>query len=817
MASLPLRDLKQALRVSMKSPGFTLLAAFTLAIGIAANTVVFGWIDTVLVKPLPGVTSSERLAVFETVTPSGEYITTSYADYRDYRDHLTLLDGLAISQPRSMTIGEDEGGERVWGELVSGNFFSVLGVRPARGRFFTPQESGDRQGASPVAVIGYGLWQRKFGSDPAAIGSTVRINRQQLTIVGIAPPEFRGSITGLALEMWIPATMATALNIMPDWMLKDRKTRSFLGIARLKPGVSLERARSEVSALAKELDRANPATNRGIGAALLPVWRGHFGAQSMLLGPLRILMAVSVLVLLIACANVANLLLARAMKRRREFALRLALGSGRLRLARQLLFESLVPAALGTIIGVALAAWCGGQVTRLVPAGALPVVINAQMNLDILLFMALLATVACVLSGLAPAIHTGSMDLNEAIRDGGRNATGGGRSGNLRRLLVAAEVALAMVTIIGAGLFSRSFEMARRLNPGFDARNVLVSHLYLSTGGYSAEDRKLLCRRIRERLEVQPGIQSATYADVVPLAFEGAPWEDLQIEGYVPRPDDNLKISRNVVAPGFFDLMRIPLLSGRDFNQLDDEKSQQVMIVTQAFARRFLNGRNPIGVRVRGWGRWFTIVGVAKDTKHLAVNEAPRPFFYVPFQQVYRADLDIVMYVRTAGDPSMALAALRREIRAAAPNAGGFNSNSLTEEIGASLFPQKIAAALMGVMGIIAILLAAAGLYSVMAYAVSQRTQEIGIRMAIGARPGQVLGLVVLQGMGLASAGLAAGFAVALILTRFASSLLVGVSATDPLVFAGSALLLIAVALAASYLPALRAARIDPGAALRSE
>ena len=816
MGSL-IRDLRDALRAARKTPGLTLLAAGTLGIAIAVNAVVFGWIDRVLVNPLPGAANAERLAVFETVTASGEYLTTSYADYRDYRDHLRQVEGLALAQPRAFSLGDADGSERVWGELVSGNYFAVLGVRPVAGRLFAPDEYGDRQGGYPVAVIGYQLWQRRFGGDLGAVGSTIRVNRRLLTIVGVAPRNFRGSITGLDLQIWVPAMMATELNLMPEWMLADRKTRSFLGLARLKEGVGIDSARGEVAALARRIEQANARTNQGITATLLPLWRGHFGAQNLLLGPLRILMAAAGLVLLIACANVANLLLARAVARRREFGLRLALGAGRLRLARLLLTESLVPGVLGAWAGIWMARWGSGGLAYLAPAGALPVTFDADINTNTLIFTVAITLLACVLASLAPAVYSSRTDLSESLRDGGRGSTGTGRSQSLRRLLVGAEVALALVALIGAGLFGRSFQLAKRMDPGFDAHNVLVSHLYLAAGGYSEEERKQLCRRIRERLEGQPGVTEASYADVVPLTLEGSPWEDLEIAGYVPRPGENMKIARNVVAPGFFNLMRIKLLEGRDFTELDNRKSQPVMVVTQAFAERFLRGRNPIGVRVRGWGQWFTVVGMVKDTRYRTMNEAPQAYFYVPFEQVYRADLDIALYVRTAGDAQMALAAMRREIRAAAPNAGAFNSGALEEEIGAALFPQKTAAFLMSVLGAVALLLAAAGLYSVMAYAITQRRQEIGIRMALGARPGQVVGLVVRQGVMLASAGLAAGLLAALALTRFASSLLVGIGATDPLVFAVSVLFLAGVAAAASYLPARRAARVDPGSALRSE
>ena len=809
------RDLRFGFRVSLRSPALTAVAVLTLAIGIAANTTVFSWIDGVLLRPIPGVADGQELVAFETLTPNGQSITTSYPDYRDYRDHLRLIAGLAVAQPRAFSVGEEDHAERISGELVSGNYFAVLGARPVAGRVFSPDEYGDKQGGYPVAVIGYGLWQRRFNRDPAVLGQTIRVNRQQLTIIGVAPPEFRGTIPGLAFEMWVPAMMGPQLNLMPDWMLRDRQTRNFVAVARLKPGITIERARAEITALARELARTEADTNRGISATLLPIWKGHFGAQSVLLAPLEILMAVCGVVLLIVCANVANLLLARSAARQKEFSLRLALGAGRGTLIRQILSESLVLAVAGAVLGVPLTMWMAQSLGYLVPPGTLPVALEVRLNGDIFAFTVLLCLVACVVSGLAPAWSTTRTGLNEVLKEGGRTGGAGSRSRRMGGLLVIAEVALALVAIIGAGLFARSFQVASRINPGFDPHNVLVTHLSLSTAGYSVPQRKEFCRRLRERLESQPGVAGATYADMVPLGFDSGPWEDLRIQGYVPGAAENMKIYRNVVAPGYFDLLRIGLVEGRDFTEQDDEKSQPVMIVNETFAQRFLTGRNPIGHQVHGWGQWFTVVGVVKDSKYHTPNEAPLPYFYVPFRQIYRADLAIAFYLRTNGGSSQALVMMRRELRSMDPNVGMFDAMPLSEFIEASLFPQKVAAMLLAVLGAIALVLAAAGLYSVIAYTISQRTQEIGIRMALGARPGDVLALVVLQGMGLTLAGLAAGVAVALAITRLASGLLVNVSATDPLIFAGATLFLALVALAAVCVPALRATRTDPNAALR--
>ena len=812
-----LQDLRHGFRTLLKSPGFTLVAVLMLAVGIAANSAVFSWIEAVLLHPLPGVSDADgQLASFETTTPNGEFIPNSYPDYRDYRDHLTTVSSLAVSTPNAFVIGQEDHADRVWGELVSGNYFATLGVKPILGRVFSRDEYGDKQGAFPVAVISENLWNRYFHRDPDILGHTIRVNRQQLTIVGIAPANFRGSMSGLSFELWVPVTMAAQLNAMPEWMLGERKGRMFFGIARLKPGVTPERAASEATALARQLARGNPATNEGIGAAILPISKGHFGAQNTLGAPLRILMAVCGVVLLIVCANVANLLLARATSRQREFGLRLSLGAGRLRLARQLFTENLILAALAAIVGAPLAAAMSQMLGYLVPRSG-PVVLEVQMSGEVLVFTVLLCLAATILSGMAPAIQSTRVDLNNTLKEGGRSASAGGRSQRLRSLLVVSEVALALVAIIGAGLFGRSFQLARQINPGFDPRGVLVSQLYLSTSGYSVPDRIKFCARLRERLESQPGISAVTYADYIPLGLADGSWEDLKIAGYVPQLNENMKIYRTVAAPGYFNVLRIPLLDGRDFRESDDAQAQPVMIVNQRFAKRFFGDGNPIGRKVQGWGQWFTVVGLVKDTKYHTPNEDQRALIFVPFRQVYREEMGIAFYVRTAGDPNIALAAMRRTVNELDPSVGVFDSTPLTEYISASLFAQKIAASLLGVLGAIALVLAAVGLYSVMAYAIVQRTQEIGIRMALGANPRDVLALVVRQGMRMALLGILAGVIAAAALTRVAASLLIHVSATDPGIFCGAALFLAAIALVAACVPAWRAVRIDPNVALRCQ
>ncbi len=808
-------DLRYAARQLRKSPGFAAVAVASLALGIGANTAVFSWIDAILLRPLQGV-DERGLVAFETLAPSGESVTNSYPDFQDYRDHLRLLSGLAMAYPAALGLGDRDHVDRVWGEMVSGNYFAVLGVRPQLGRVFLPEEHGDKPNAYPVAVISDALWRRRFQADPAIAGKVITVNSHPLTVVGVAPPAFLGTTPGLAFDLWIPAVMRPEINGIGEWMLRDRKTRDLRGVARLRPGVRLEQARAEIAGLAREMARAHPYENGGISATVLPLGQAT-GAPRLLRAPLQILMAACGALLLIICANLANLLLARAVGRRQELGVRVALGAGRLRLARQLLTESLLLALLGGLLGVPLSLALGRSLQSLLPASNLPLHLALRLDAKVMAFTLLLAMGTALLAGLYPVLHTWRGSLHAALVEGGRGGSATVGTRRTRSLLVIGEVALALVTLIGAGLFARSFESARRIDPGFDAARVLVAQFYLDTSGYTLPERKQFCLRLRERLQSSPGVTAVAYADSVPLGFAGGSWEDLKVEGYVPRRDENMKILRNVVAPGFFALLRVPVLAGRDFTELDDEKSLPVMIVNQELAARFFAHREPIGRKVWGWGRWFTIVGVVQNSKYSRIDEAPQPYFFVPFRQVYREDRAAAFYLRTAGDPRAAVPALRRQVRQLDPKVGVYDAMPLAEYIGASLYPMKVGAILLGALGAWCLALAALGLYGVMAYTVGQRTHEVGIRMALGARPGDVLRMVVGQAMALVAGGLVAGVAAAAFLTRLVASALIGVGAGDPGVFVGAALVLATVAALASFVPAQRAAGVDPVVALHHD
>ena len=811
------QDVRFSLRVFAGTPAFTLLAVLTLALGIAVSSTVFSWIDGVLLHPYPGVDDTQGLALIEAVSSSGEpLVMTSYLDYKDLRDNLKLASGVAVARLTPVSVGADADAARAWAELVSANYFDVLRVKPALGRFFLPEEGEDKPGAFPVAVISDRLWQERYGRDPRVLGMPIRVNRHQLTIIGVAPPAFRGTTSGLGYDVWMPIAMAGEMGTGPVFTYRACRDLTST-IVRLKPGVSIVQARSEVSALGKRLAAAYPDTNRGVDATVVPISSGHLGPKGKLAGPLGILMAASALLLTIVCANVANLLLSRVVSRRREFALRFAFGARRGRLVRQLLTETLLLVAAGGALGLVMVVWMAGLLDRLLPPTDFPFAFDVGLSWSTVGFTLLVVLAVTVTTGLAPALLSVRGELTSVLNEGGRSGTGGVRSRSLRRLLVGVEMALAMVALVVAGLLLRSSTNAARIAPGFETRNVLVNQFYLSNAGYRADEQRTFCRLLRERLATVPGIVGVTYSDFVPLSSPASsPIHQIVVQGYAPAPGERMWVPRAAVPPGYFDFMGIRLLEGRDFSERDEEGAPAVIIVNETFARRYFGGGSPIGATVSFVGVPATIVAVVKDSKYDTPVEASTPYFYVPFRQWFSPGLNFSVLLKTEGDPMHAVPSLRREALALNQDAT-FHSVRLAEAIGYSRYAQTTAASLMSVVGLMCLLLAAVGLYSVVGYSVSQRSQEFGIRLALGAGPRDIVRMVAREGLWLAIPGLLAGIAAAVAAARGASDMLVGVGAADPAALGGSSLFLLVVTLLASYWPARRAVADDPVAALHCQ
>ncbi len=812
------QDVRFGLRVLSGSPAFAAVAVLTLGLGIACTTTVFSWVDTMLLHPYHGVSRTEEFAGLEMITkgaPNGGN-TISWLDYRDYRDHLRSFSGIALRRQVAFTLGDGQGSRLAWGELVSGNFFEVMGVKPILGRVFTREEAGDSLGGYPVTVISERLWRSQFRSDPAIAGKTIRVNRRPLTVAGVVPGEFHGGSPILLLDLWVPVTMGNALGSLPESAFRDRGYRGqFNCISRLRPGVTVREARAEAATFAASLAAANPKTNKGIGATVLHTWEEHNGINEYMLAPLAILLGVSILVLLIVCANVANLLLARSVGRQREFGIRFALGAGRARVAWQVLTETLVLAVGGAGLGLLILLWMQGSLLAMVPSVGLPLNTSLVLNGRILGFTMLACLASALIAGASPAMFVFRSNLNEVLKEGSRSDTAGAASHRTRGLLVIGEVALATVALIVAGLFMRSFQNLRSVKTGFDANNVLFSRFFIETAGLDGAGVRQFSERLKERMQAVPGVESVSYSDFAPLSTTAGPYHFIAVDGYVPALGESTSVNRTAAAPGYFATMKIPLLEGRDFTALDGRKAAPVIIVNQAFARRYFRGQNPVGRAVRLNGKPRTVIGLARDCKYFSPAEPFTPHFYLAFDQWYDRSQEIYFFVRTAGNPEEAIPQLRRAVNEINPNAGAFHAVPLAEYTQVATIGQKVAANLLAALGLMCLLLAGSGLYSVMAYSVSQRIPEIGIRMAMGARPRNVIGMVVGQGMALALAGLAVGTAAALATSRLVAAVLFRVDASDPETFVLAGLFLTAVALLATWIPAFRATRIDPMRALR--
>jgi macrolide transport system ATP-binding/permease protein len=805
-------DLRYGARMLAKSPGFTVVALLSLALGIGGNATVYSWVQAVLLHPLGGIQNSGQLLSVETIMANGSYHTSSYPDYRDYRDHNTAFSGLIGFEliEQNLKVRATDLPHRDVGEIATENYFDVLGVKASRGRTF--HASDDRGPVSdPYIVLSDGMWKRQFGSDPNVVGKSVEINQHPFTVIGVTPRGFTGTIVGIIADYWVPMMMQA--QALPGEDINTRNPTFVHIIGRLKPGVTPDAARAELKTMARRLEEEYPITSRNIGIDIFPIWKAHYGLQSIFLPVLVFLSGVVLLVLLIACANVANLLLARATVREKEIAIRSALGASRSRLVRQMLAESLLLALGGGVLGALLAAWTSGALTLLMPPTHLPVGVATSMDWRVLSFTVLLSIGTGIFFGIVPALRSSRIHVNDSLKDGGRTSAGGSGQPRLRSLLVLTETVLAVVLLVGAGLMVRTLQVAKSTGPGFNTDRVLLAAMDLRTNGYSEEQSGAFYSHLLDQAKTIPGVRSATLELWVPLWFTGRGYTIPDIEGYTPKPDEDRAIDYNVVGPNYFSIMEIPLLAGRDFTTADGNTAPRVCIVNRTMAEHYWPGQSALGHRLQTRNNRWTVAGVVEDIHYHSMNEQPESFVYFPFLQTPETEANVLL--RTEGKPESLLGAFRSQVHDLDPNVPILESDSLTNLLSSSLFAYRAAATLAALLGGIGLLLASIGIFGVLSYSVNQRTQEIGVRMALGARPADILRLVVGQGMRLVLTGMFAGIVASLVAARLISSLLYGVKATDPITFAATAAILAAVALLACALPARRAMRVDPMVALR--
>jgi predicted permease len=804
------QDIRHAFRSLTRTPTLTIAAALSLGLGIGANTTVFAWVQAVLLRPIPGAAEPNALRVATLETREGRQRSWSYPNYRDVRDRATTMEVVA-QDDLPMSIAVSGQAERAYGALISGNYFRVMGLQPALGRLLSEEDDRTR-GGHPVAVISHAYWQRRFAGDPSIVGRQVTINNLPMTIVGVTPPDFLGSFLGIATSAWVP--MAMQPDMTGDDRLESRGHGWMQTMARLEAGVADEQAQAEAGALFAQLAEEHKGSFDGWRIRVLPPWRANWGAPSVLAPLLGVLSVVVGLVLLIACANVANLLLARAVGRRREIAVRLSLGANRWRLVRQLLTEALMLAAVSGAVGVAVAYWTYGLLMAFAPPTDLPFNFGLKLDATTLVYAAVASVMTGLFFGLVPALQTSRPNTINAINEeAGRGASGGRVGRRFRTALVVAQVAVCLVLLVGATLFVRSLQAAQRIDPGFEPNGVLVAAVDLVPNGYTADTGRQFHRRLLESVNDIPGVAAVAMARQVPLGIGGTSSTRITVDGYAPQPDEEVVIIYNIVGPQYFATMRIPLVAGREFNGGDSKESARALIVNETMARRYWPNRQAVGGLVRIGKDDYTVVGVARDIKYGQLNEAPLPYMYLALDQTFASTA--VLHVRSTTAPATMLAAIRNAVRTLDPNLPLFDARTLEEHMRSAVFAQRMGANLLGLMGILAAILAAVGLYGVIAYTVSQRTQELGIRLAVGASPRDLLRMVLRQGLVVSVVGVTIGLALAYAATGFMRSLLPGITPRDPITFVAVPVGLLIIAAIASLIPARRAGGVDPVVALR--
>src|SRR5579862_4721527 len=800
------RDVRYAFRQLSKSPGFAITATAMLAVAICANSTVFSWIDGTMLSPIPGARDTGELVSLQrgerNFSPTPPF---SYLDYRDLREQNRTLAGILAYHNDWIALTGGAQPERVYIANVSANYFDVLGIKPVLGRFFLPEEESR---PVPNVVLGYSLWKTRYAEDPAIVGKSIEVARHPVTVIGVAPEGFVGAAPGLRDDLWVTLDPLGA----DVWRMTHRDSVWLILIGRLRPGVNRGQAAQDLDTQMHHLVVACPVQHLGDNRITLdPMWRSPFGANGYMAATLPILLAFAGVVLLLTCANVATLTLVRFVSRRRELAIRQSLGANRIQLVRQMMLEGVVLSIVAGAVALVLTSWTSKTFAWFFRATTIPLALNGSMDPRVVIGIAVSSLLVGVLCGALPAWRSSHAPAAEVLKAESASISGGSRNRKLLSGLVVAQIALSLPLLICSGLFLRTLRNLAGANPGFEQDHILTASVGLNIAGYSRDEEQVIRHKILERVSALPGVKVASLTDWIPMTL-GHKGDDAYPEGYVPHPHESLQVYHAEVAPRYFESLHIPILEGREFTPDDDEKAPRVLIVDQTAARRYWPGQDPLGKKLMVWGSPFTVVGVARNSTHMLVNESPEPMVYMSFFQV---GYETIVQVKTEGNPVDLSPAVENAIHEIDTRLPVFDVRPMRESTQIASSFAVIQSTLAGMFALIGLVLAVTGIYGVVAYRTQMRTHEIGIRMALGASRADVLRLVLLQGMWLTGIGLAVGLAVAFGLTRFIGGLLYGVSANDPVTVVAVVALLGAMALLACYLPAHRAMRRNPVTAIR--
>jgi macrolide transport system ATP-binding/permease protein len=808
------QDLRFTARTLTRAPAYTVVVVSCLAIGIGANTAVYSWMDGILMHPYPGVADQTRLVAVANTVKGSELDEISWLDFNDLKTGSTSFSDFIAAKITGASITGRDRAERAIGELVSANYFDALGVHVLLGRGFSTGDDVGR-GGHPITVISYRLWRDHFAGDPGVVGKTLSFNGVPHTIVGVTRKDFLGTFVGYAMQFWVPASQQAVFDAS-GYKLDDRGARWIEGFARLKPGITIERAQAEVSAVATRLASDNPNVDRGRGVQLFRLWDSPFDNAKVLKPMLRTMAIVGAVVLLIVCANVANLQLVRSLSRRHEMTVRVAIGASRGRVVRQLITEGAALATVGTLLGVVVA-YASRNVlgSFFAPRGGVSLVIAGAFDWRVLGLSVVAGVVSTLLFAVVPAIQASRVDLAGALKSDSRLSVGGRGLGRFRSVLVGLQVCLSFVLLVGTGLVLQSLRRERSESPGFLAAEVVTTALDLFGAGYDTTRARRFDDDLLRRIREMTGVRAAALARSTPFTTRPYDSGPMSVDGYQPSRDEQPTAAFNRITPGYFSAMGIGLVSGRDFSLADADTSQAVVVVSESFASKYWPTASPVGRRMQLEGRWRIVIGVARDIKYRTLVQPASPLVYVPLSQDFSTSVSL--FVRTAMGVGTVAPDIVRRIHAIDPNVSPYEVLTMQEQVMRSTAAQQIAALLVGLFACVALFLAAIGLYGVIAYVVSQSAREFSLRIAVGAAPMDLVRLVVGGGLRLVIVGSVVGAAVSLMTTRLLGDLLFRVDPRDPLTLLATFAVMVSVCVGACFGPAWRAGRTDPVVALRGE